>query len=185
MLVVTAATVLSAGCTALPLLGGDRNFAAREVASEPRIRLVTPQTLGGLPQSPSRPLWNASRETLAALRLEVGETTSAIAAPYGGRTETEDAIVVSAAAGTIDEPSALLWAIVAAIDDATDIRPVRPGPLGGDAKCVVGHSSQGKQAVCAWADNDSVGIVRFLSDSLRDRRDEFVEIRAQLEQPAG
>ena len=122
---------------------------------------------------------------MGALKQEVGEATTAIAQAYGGRTETEDAIQVSAAAGTVRDPQALMSRVIGAVNGKTDVRTVPPGSLGGETRCIQSQANGQQGTVCAWVDDSSVGVVTFLSDTPRDRSDEFVKIREQVEHPAG
>lgn len=128
---------------------------------------------------------NSAQDTMGELKTAVGEATSAIAQAYGGQTETEDAILVSGAAGTVTHPKVVMDAVLAAVNGATNLRTVQPGRLGGEARCVDSTVGGQKGSVCAWVDNYSVGVVTFLSETTHDRSAEFIKIREQLEMSVG
>jgi hypothetical protein len=182
-LALTTAITLIAGCSLLPTHASEDSSPSPEQTPAIRIALIAPDSLGGLPKSLNRGLTVHAKTTLDALKPEVGTLTSAIGWAYGGETETQDAILVSAAAGKLTNPRTSLNRYLTTMTPLSDTHPVEPGPLGGEARCGAGDAGGERVAFCGWADQDSIGILLFLSDTFRDRSSELATLRGQLEQP--
>ncbi|MEH1017654.1 hypothetical protein V6U90_31845 [Micromonospora sp. CPCC 206060] len=181
--VLAAVAVLAAGCPA-----GSTEPPARTAASPTpptTLRLITPDTLGGLPKSRDRGLLAAPTKTMGALKQMVPGVTSAIAWAYGGRSDQEDAIAVSGVTGNIADPAGLLDWLFAQQTVVSDVRPVIPGPLGGEVRCGTTQKNGYHVTVCLRADRNSIGQVVVLSRSPGDWISDIAGIRGQLVAPPG
>ncbi|MBO4207501.1 hypothetical protein [Micromonospora echinofusca] len=174
--------VLAAGCPA-----GSTEPPARATAgpTPSTLRLITPETLGGLPKSRDRGLLAPPTKTMGALKQMVPGVTSAVAWAYGGRSETEDTIAVSGVTGSIADPAGLVDWLFTQQTMVTDVRPVDPGPLGGEVRCGAAQKSGYHVTVCLWADRDSVGQLFVVSRSDRDRTGDIAGLRKELVAPPG
>ncbi|MGW0431691.1 hypothetical protein ACWDV4_03945 [Micromonospora sp. NPDC003197] len=129
---------------------------------------------------------------MGGLKKQVGEVTSAVGWAYGGDSAEAEMILISGVAGSVTDPTQTLDRLFASLPRLMDVRPVDPGPLGGEARCGRGETTSDAGVVqvtsCSWADKNTVGSVTFLSPgpsvNKRDRSGEFVAIRGQIEQPA-
>ena len=55
------------------------------------------------------------------------------------------------------------------------------GPLGGEAKCGKADASGVDMALCAWADEGSVGWIIWYFKSVRQAKAEFADLRGEIE----
>lgn len=183
--------LLISGCSSSSGTGEKQPTGQPEEPLKPAVQLVTPAALGGYPKSMDRNLTGIAQQSMSELKKEVGKVTSAVGWAYGGDSDTAEAILISGAAGTVEDPTQALDRLFASLPRLMEVRLVDPGPLGGEARCGKGESTSGAGLVevtgCMWADKNSIGLVTFWSPdpstNERDRSGEFVTIRGQIEQP--
>ncbi|WP_420330302.1 hypothetical protein [Micromonospora endolithica] len=156
---------------------------SEEPSAEPRIRLVTPKSLGGRPKSTDPELKALADDMVRDLKSTVRSESGAVGAFYGSA-EKENIVMVVGASGFILDPQKELNDAVKGVSADLSVRKmatVKPGPLGGLAKCGEGESSDIPLGVCVWADQGSVGMIVMFFSSGADARSEFVAIRGQIE----
>ncbi|AXH91487.1 hypothetical protein DVH21_17005 [Micromonospora aurantiaca] len=150
------------------------------------MRLEKPERLvSGWPESKSQTLREQAQQSMGGLKeLLDGEPTSAVAAAYTNADEQYSALA-SGVSGKVTDPKATLDRLFATLPRLSGVKPTRPGPMGGDARCGKGETQGVNVEVCAWADNHSVGMVAFLGfPSTGSAASMFVQTRSQLERPA-
>ncbi|MEU7841720.1 hypothetical protein AB0B39_12270 [Micromonospora sp. NPDC049114] len=175
-LAAAATLLLSTACTALAP-------TVPTPASTPSPRqLQTPETLLGKPKNMSRGLTNRPISLIEKLKQEVGTPTSAVAWAYGGETETADAVLVTGASGTVDDPAATLKRILT-LYGRVETKAVDTGQFGGEARCGKGRGERGGyMTICGWADSQTAGLVVFVSDLPQgDPTVNFLTARSELE----
>ncbi|MER7888673.1 hypothetical protein ABTX15_02480 [Micromonospora sp. NPDC094482] len=149
------------------------------------MRLDKPEKLlGTWPESMSRQLRAQPEQNMGTFKeLLDGEPTSAVGTAYTTADGRYTALV-SGVSGTVTDPKATLDTVFAALPRLSGVKPTRPGPMGGEARCGKGETQGVNIEVCAWADQHSIGMVAFLGfPSGGSADDMFVRARAQLEHP--
>ncbi|MGY0005926.1 hypothetical protein [Micromonospora sp. I033] len=145
--------------------------------------MVKPEKLlSGWPESTSRKLRDqAQQNTDTSKQFLDGEATSEVGAAYalldGSRT-----ILVSGVSGKVTDPKGSLDKIFAALPRLSDIQSIRPGPMGGEARCGTGETQGVPVSVCMWADTQTIGMVTLLGTS-GVSPNSFVKARSQIERP--
>jgi hypothetical protein len=161
---------------------------------------VTPQRIGGYAQAPALA---ASMQAPQVRRTIVtqsnGEAHNVVFAVYeGGATSSSASPSPSASAGGAGSPAGagagqqiVLFIggnlsgtsaesfITSFIGKLPGAAPTSAGPPGGEAACVPGTG--GKPAECAWADNDTFGLVASPTLGARALAIEMRQIRPQVE----
>lgn len=178
-LVGAATLLLSTACTSQP------TTTPTQTMSSPAARkLRAPETLLGLPKSMDREGIGLAQRHLDKLKREVGQPTSAIGWPYANKGPDADAVLISGASGTItDQQGAIERALQPYRIDSHEA--VDAGELGGTARCGRGRPDEVFLIVCAWADDQTLGVVVFLSSRPQaDRTTQFLEVRKAVTEPA-
>lgn len=178
-LVGAATLLLSTACTSQP------TTTPTQTMSSPAARkLRAPETLLGLPKSMDREGIGLAQRHLDKLKREVGQPTSAIGWPYANKGPDADAVLISGASGTItDQQGAIERALRPYRIDSHET--VDAGELGGTARCGRGRPDEVFLIVCAWADDQTLGVVVFLSSRPQaDRTTQFLEVRKAVTEPA-
>ncbi|MFG1723093.1 hypothetical protein ACGFII_31155 [Micromonospora chalcea] len=150
------------------------------------MRLEKPEKLlSSWPESKSQKLREQAQQNMDGLKeLLDGVPTSAVAAAYTTADEQYSALV-SGVSGKVSDPKATLDRLFATLPRLSGVKPTRPGPMGGDARCGKGETQDVNVEVCAWADHHSVGMVAFLDlPNTGSAASMFVRARSQLERPA-
>jgi hypothetical protein len=162
-------------------------FAAKDtidgVIDASKISVVEPATLGGRPKLTDPQFASA----IAGLKSELSKapnTTSTVGALYGDPAKQDLVMIAGASAPLVDPEKQLDDTLQGASNGGltlTDTATVDAGPLGGTAKCGNGRTSGIDLAVCAWADNGSVGMIAFYWKKVDDVKAEFLDLRSQVE----
>ncbi|MFI7608695.1 hypothetical protein ACIBTV_26600 [Micromonospora sp. NPDC049366] len=181
-----AGLLMASGCSQ-PADNVERKADGRSASPSPTMamRLDKPEKfLSGWPESTSRTLREHAQQNMGGFKeLLDGEPTSAVATAYTTADERYTALV-SGVSGKVTDPKATLDRLFAALPRLSGVKPTRPGPMGGDARCGKGETQGVNVEVCAWADHHSVGMVTFLGlPSSGSADDMFVQARSQLEHP--
>jgi hypothetical protein len=165
-------------------------YAAKDevagVLDATKITVVEPATLGGRPKLTDPQFAGA----IAGLKSELAKapgTSSTVGALYGDPAKKDLVMVAGASAPVLDPAKQLDDTLKGASSGGltlTDIAPVEPGPLGGTAKCGNGSAAGTPLAVCAWADNGSVGMIAVYFKTVDQIKGEFVALRGEIEQKA-
>jgi hypothetical protein len=147
------------------------------------ITVVEPKKLGGRPKLTDEQFAGIAEQLESELSQAPGATTS-VGALYGTPTK-RDIVVIAGVAAPVDDPTAELngtffGAGVGGLD-VTGITKVDAGPLGGEAKCGKANASGVNMALCAWADDGSVGWIIWYFKSVKQARGEFVKLRGEIE----
>lgn len=182
-----AGLLVASGCSQ-PADNVERKTEARSASPLPTaaMRLEKPEKLlSSWPESKSQKLREQAQQNMGGLKeLLDGEPTSAVAAAYTTADEQYSALV-GGVSGKITDPKATLDRLFATLPRLSGVKPTRPGPMGGDARCGKGETQGVNVEVCAWADHHSVGMVAFLDlPSTGSAASMFVRARSQLERPA-
>ncbi|MGX4658243.1 hypothetical protein ACWCHM_31680 [Micromonospora sp. SCSIO 07396] len=175
------ATVLATGCAV-----ADVERASVPTPTPVARTLRTPDTLLGLPRTGTPLPAGLPRFRLNELTREASPATSTVEGVYGQGRPTPETIVVSAVSGTVADPQAMLDRLLKPYRIPKP-RSVEFGRYGGEARCGRGRTAdQGHLTACAWADPEVAGVVVFLTATKQpDRKEDFLTIRDELEQPTG
>ncbi|QLQ36555.2 hypothetical protein [Micromonospora robiginosa] len=148
----------------------------------PDIRtLRMPETLLGLPKSMDRVTTGAAKQHLDTLKREVAPATSAVGWAYGDNGPDADMVFITGVSGTVTDQNGMVERSLQPYRIKTH-KPVDPGELGGTAHCGQGRTEDESYLVaCAWADDQTVGIVAFVSSRPQgDRTAQFLEVRRAM-----
>ncbi|WP_194821370.1 hypothetical protein [Micromonospora sp. S-DT3-3-22] len=181
VLPAVVATVLATGCAV-----ADVERPTPPTPTPVARTLRTPDTLLGLPRSGTPLPAGLPRFRLNELTREATPATSTVEGVYGRGRPTPETIVVSAVSGTVADPQATLARLLKPYRIPKP-RSVEFGRYGGEARCGRGRTAdEGHLTACAWADPEVAGVVVFLTATRQpDRKEDFLTIRDELEQPAG
>ncbi|MCM0678210.1 hypothetical protein NCC78_26555, partial [Micromonospora phytophila] len=154
-----------------------------EPSPEPRIRLVTPKTLAGRPKSTDPELRALADEMVTDMKSTVRNETGAVGGFYGSPAKRNMLMVVAASGFVLDPAKELDDAVEELSGElaVTKMTAVPPGPLGGEARCGNGKSSDIPLGVCVWADQGSVGMIVMFFSSATKAKAQFATIRGQIE----
>ncbi len=147
------------------------------------ITVVEPKKLGGRPKLTDEQFAGIAEQLESDLAEAPGATTS-VGALYG-TVAKRDIVVIAGVAAPVDNPTQELngtffGAGVGGLD-VTGITEVDPGPLGGEAKCGKADASGVNMALCAWADDGSVGWIIWYFKSVKQAKGEFAKLRGEIE----
>jgi hypothetical protein len=154
-----------------------------EAAPGKQVRLVAPAKLNGRPKLTDPQFAGAAKTLQESLSRAPGATDS-IGALYGDPAD-RDIVVVAAVAAPVTDPdqelSSTLLGAGTTGTKLTGIIKIDPGPLGGTAQCGNSTASGVRMAMCAWADDGSVGWFIWYFKSANQVRKEFPKLRGQVE----
>ncbi|MFI5835841.1 hypothetical protein ACIA5A_19435 [Micromonospora sp. NPDC051300] len=148
----------------------------------PAVRkLRMPETLLGLPKSMDRISTGVAKQHLDILKREVAPATSAVGWAYGDNGPDADMVFITGVSGTVTDQRGMVERVLQPYRIKTP-EPVDPGELGGTARCGQGRTEDESFLVtCAWADDQTVGIVAFVSSRPQaDRTAQFLEVRKAM-----
>ncbi len=148
------------------------------------ITLLVPDQLSGR-QKIDEPQLNTVTEQLSSeLTKNVPNSTKTVSAMYGDMDARTDITLVAGVAAPIADVTSTLDQFVSGMQremPMSDLTEVDPGPLGGEAQCGSGTASGVDLAVCAWADEGSVGMVGAFFTPVDKLKGEFVTMRGEVE----
>jgi hypothetical protein len=149
----------------------------------PEVSLIEPAKLGGRPKLTDPQFAGAAESVKSALAGAPGATGS-IGALYGTPSK-QNIVMVAGASAPVRNPARELDNTLAGVGTGglklSGIIEVDAGPLGGKAKCGNSGTSGVKMAVCAWADDGSIGMIAWYFKSVKNIKDEFIPLRGQVE----
>ncbi|WP_155368028.1 hypothetical protein [Catellatospora vulcania] len=183
---LTLVVVVAVGATTAVLVRNWMHGVFDRMETAGRTSVVTPDKLGTLPKATEALLKDMVASIRSAYDKEkaLDRATSSVVAAYGS-TKKKDAVIVVAFAATMVSPRTELDAFMkgVAAGEVVAYTDLDPGPLGGQARCGTMTTLFGKaSAVCAWADNGSVGGLFFLDKPLSAQvKERFLAARAQVE----
>lgn len=146
------------------------------------VKVVEPKTLDGLPKLNYKQFQNTV-DLLKTIMSSYPGASGSVGAVYG-RVGTKNAVLMTAAKADISDPEYAVDSVLAGGGSSTKvsgITSVSTGSLGGTAKCGNATSSGQKIAVCAWADDGSLGMVFFYFKTTSAIKDKFPKVRAEIE----
>ncbi|MBV1848512.1 hypothetical protein [Catellatospora tritici] len=150
-----------------------------------KTTVVAPDKLGGRAPVEQAELKSLSETMKSGLSSAVPGASNVVAGFYGDPAK-QDMVMLFAAAAKMGNPEKELDEAFKGMGTsgltATDLASVDPGPLGGSAKCGSATTAGVDLAVCAWADNGSLGMFVWYFKSVDDIKTEFVTLRGQVEQ---
>lgn len=181
--VALLATLSLAACDSAPAT--PRTPAAPTSSAPPARKLRMPDTLLGLPRNMGRVVVDAAKQQLDTLKREVAPATSAVGWAYGTNDPDTDMVFITGVSGTVTDQEGLINRSLQPYRIESH-KPVDPGVLGGTAHCGQGRSGDGSYLVaCAWADDQTLGIVAFVSSRPQgDRTSQFLEVRKAMTETA-
>lgn len=148
-----------------------------------KITLVEPKTLNGRPKLTDKQFAGLADE----MQKDMGDvpgSTATVGALYGS-VEKRNIVMVAGVAAPMDDPKRELDQTFAGAGvgglKVTGIVDVDPGTLGGKAKCGKADDKDINMAVCAWADEGSLGMVMFFFKSVSSAKAEFPKVRSLIE----
>ena len=181
VLPAVVAAVLVSGCAV-----ADAGQSAGPAPTAAARTLRTPDTLLGLPRSGAPLPAGLPRFRLNELAREATPATSTVERTYGrGRVRPRDDHR-ERRLGPDHRPAGHPGPATEAVPDSEaqdgGVRPVRRrGPLRRGRTADEGHLT-----ACAWADPEIAGVVVFLTATKQpDRKEDFLTVRDELEQPTG
>ena len=150
------------------------------------MRSATPQQVGGYHQAPAL----AQSMKATALRGSIvaesgGEASHAVDAVYEdttGPAAKSGPLIFLFIGGNLSGSSASSF-ISSFIDKLPGAQPTAAGPLGGQAAC--GPSMDGRPAECAWADDDTFGILTSATLGTQQLAAELRALRPAVEHRVG
>lgn len=183
-----AGLLMTAGCPQPSDTAEPTASASTSPSSSPTVamRMNKPEKLLGImPESSDRRLHAPAQQTVDSFKkLLEGEPTSTLGLAYASLDE-QYIVLVSGVSGTVADPESALDKVFAGLTMLTDVKPTRPGPMGGEARCGKGEDKGVHFDVCAWADSQTIGMVtRFGFPKSGSPDHNFVQLRSQLERPA-
>ncbi|QOC92912.1 hypothetical protein [Micromonospora craniellae] len=162
-------------------------FVVRDTVGEAvdasRTRVVAPETLAGRPKVTDPELQQLSDSMVRELKSSIQNETGAVGAFYGDPSQ-ESLVMIVAVSGLMADPKKELDEAVQAISTelaVSNMTPVEPGPLGGEARCGDGRADVAL-GICVWSNRGSLGMIVMYFSSRADAAAEFVTIRGQIEQ---
>ncbi|MFI7284636.1 hypothetical protein ACIBOV_30695 [Micromonospora chersina] len=176
-----ATTLPTAACASKAATPPSTVSAAPATPSPVIRKLRMPDTLLGLPRNMDREAINAAKRHLDTLKREVAPVTSAVGWAYGNNGPDADMVFITGVSGTVtDQPGLIERSLQPYRIESHKL--VDPGDLGGTARCGQGRFDKESYLVaCAWADDQTVGIVAFLSSRPQaDRTAQFLEVRKAM-----
>ncbi|XVU28591.1 hypothetical protein ACQPZJ_16535 [Actinoplanes sp. CA-054009] len=191
----SAATVLLLrNPDAEPAAGATSEPAAAPATSEPApaptatatVKIIEPPKLGGRSKLRGGDL-QASADALRE-RISSSPDPNVVSAAYGAPGAV-GIVLMAATKADIARPQLHVSTTLASMSDGTvgvsGITDAPTGSLGGSATCgdtaVETPSGSRKAAVCAWADEGSIGLVVFYDGSAAAVAGEFSKLRAEIE----
>lgn len=176
-----AATLPTAACTS-KAAAPPATVSAAPAPPSPLIRkLRMPDTLLGLPRNMDREAIDAAKRHLDTLKREVAPVTSAVGWAYGNNGPDADMVFITGVSGTVTDQQGIIERSLQPYRIESH-KPIDPGDLGGTARCGQGRFDKESYLVaCAWADDQTVGIVAFLSSRPQaDHTAQFLEVRRAM-----
>ncbi|MFF5052629.1 hypothetical protein ACFY1S_05505 [Micromonospora sp. NPDC000663] len=155
-----------------------------DVVDATKTRVVAPATLAGRAKNTDPQLQAVADQMVTDMKSEVQNETSTVGAFYGDPAK-QDLIMITAVSGVMADPKKELDEAVTGLSSelaVTNMAPVEPGPLGGEARCGDGKAEGVPLGVCVWADRGSVGLVVVYFKTAAQVKAEFTTIRGQIEQ---
>jgi hypothetical protein len=154
-----------------------------EPPAEKTITIVEPETLNGRPKLTDDQFKDVADQLRDDLD-KIPNASNTVGALYG-TVAKRDIVVIAGVEAPVRNPSqelngTFLGAGVGGLK-VSGIVTIDPGPLGGVAKCGKADASGVDMALCAWADDGSVGWVIWYFKSVSKAKGEFAKIRAEVE----
>ncbi|KAB8187290.1 hypothetical protein [Microbispora catharanthi] len=148
-----------------------------------QTHVVEPKTLGGRAKRVTDNLRRATDRRLAALKKAIPQATGTVAAFYGDPGE-KDMVMAFAVSAPVSNPNTTIERFVAAMGaKASHMKQVRPGPLGGVARCGDAKFAENvPSGVCVWADSNTRGMIAMYFKSGDQAAAEFLKMRDEIEQ---
>lgn len=147
------------------------------------IQIVEPKTLGGRPKLTDAQFASVAKQLQDSLK-DVPGATGSVGALYGA-VEKQNIVIVAAAEAPIEDPAKELdntfYGAGIGGMKITNISSAPTGSLGGSAKCGASETSGINLAICAWADEGSLGMFIWFAKSVSKAKAEFPTLRAQVE----
>ncbi|MEU8662400.1 hypothetical protein [Actinoplanes philippinensis] len=153
-------------------------------APKATIRLTEPAKLGGRPKLTDADIADVAETMREGLAADPGVRKSFSA--FYGDVDKENVVVVAAAERDVPLPGPTLGGIFVGLGkgglNVTNQTAVSTGAYGGAAKCGDSKASGSVDvAVCAWADEGSIGMVMWYFKKAKQVKAEFPKLRAQIE----
>ncbi|MGH3275226.1 MAG: hypothetical protein ACRDNZ_12995 [Streptosporangiaceae bacterium] len=150
----------------------------------PMHQIVTPQQIGGYAQAPALAAsMKATQVRHSIVAQSNGEASNVVAAVYESGAAQPGAAqsdsIVLFIGGNLSGTSANTF-ITSFIGKLPGAATTSAGPLGGEAACVPGTG--GNPAECAWADDDTFGLLASPTLNARALASELRQMRLQVEQ---
>jgi hypothetical protein len=147
------------------------------------VKIAEPTTLGGRPKLTDPQFADVAKELKNSLG-SVPTATNSVGSLYG-TVEKQDIVILAAAEAPIDNPKkeldqTFLGAGIGGLK-VSNISDAPVGSLGGSAKCGSAETSGIDMAICAWADEGSLGMFIWYFKSVSKAKAEFPKLRAQVE----
>ncbi|MFF5076256.1 hypothetical protein ACFY36_04345 [Actinoplanes sp. NPDC000266] len=149
------------------------------------VKIVKPRTLGGRSQVRDADL----QATADLLRTRIADSADPnfISGVYG-KPGTKNTVLMAATTSSIAFPQRHVASTLSSFGNSTvgvsGITNAATGSLGGDATCGNTLVEGQKAAVCAWADEGSIGLIVFYAKTASAAAGEFPQLRAEIEKKA-
>jgi hypothetical protein len=158
----------------------------KDAVDASQTRLVAPDEVAGRAKITDADLQKVATEMVDGMKKELPNASSAVGAFYGDPAK-QDMFMIAGASGLVRDRDKELADAFKELGSTSGLKlgaakDVEPGPLGGTAKCADGQAEGVQVAMCVWADAGSVGLVAIYFKKVSQIKDEFVQIRGEVEQ---
>lgn len=141
------------------------------------LTVVAPTTLLGLSKATERVFQGLATTAGKGFEPPPGKTKASGA--YG--TEKKGVIVFVAMTGDHAAPEEFLDIVASRVFKTSRFRSVKPGPLGGAARCADASSSRTPSTFCLWADTSTFGMIYFMFGLAAQADTLLARARAEIE----
>ncbi|NUT37156.1 MAG: hypothetical protein HOV79_29210 [Hamadaea sp.] len=164
---------------------GSQSSPTASSAPAAAVKVVLPTRLLGQPRIDDSSLQTLADQMNEQLDQSTTGATSSVAGFYG-KLGTKAMTMVVAAAAPIKNKTAFAAGMATGVKGSLNVgtlKDVPPGPLGGIAQCADARASGIDIAFCMWVDDGSYGIVAFYYKKVATVKDDFIDVRSQVEVP--
>lgn len=155
-----------------------------DVAASTQTRLVMPDQLGGRARN-NQPEFVEPTARLVSMLEEGQPAASSTIGGFYGTAEKQDLAMVAGTSGVDLDSADTLDEVIKGMNQTlplTGLKPVEPGPLGGQAQCGSAKASGISIGVCLWTDAGSTGMILLYFRTADQAASEFATIRSAVEQ---
>jgi len=148
-----------------------------------RLQVNAPATLAGLNKSTNPEHQTVVDDIVAAVKKEIKGLGTTVAGYYSDPNAAGKTVLFLGITAEIVSPLTEIDAGFKSFNEGdikiANIAEIEEGKLGGVAKCGDGKTNDVIVVVCAWADNESLGMAVFYNRPVKDCAELFIRMREQ------